>query len=541
MNRPLFWILALAFGLRLCGIGFGLPHLFHQDEPIIVNHAMAYGGGDFNPHFFKIPPLTSYLLFFLYGLYYGLTAVTQGVSPEGFAVLFFCDPSVFYLIARIVFGAILGTASVYLLFRLTKKKVSENAACWAALLFSVSFLHVQDSHYVYADIPMIFSMLMALSVERAALSGFWVGTAVAFKYIAAPILFPVLFIRRRRREVLAVLGSAAAAYAVLNPFGILDFHFFIKEILQQAKAESPVPFFHHLSYSLGEGHGFGAVIVGLLGAIILWRNRPALRWLFIFPVIYYLMTVFFSQPYERYAMPLVPFLCLTGGYTISLIFEKSFGRTALRTAAWFLAALSLGPTLVKSVYLDALICRPDTRAQARAWIHHNVPPGEKIVLDHPFFSPPLTQSDDQILSKASKVQALPFHKEMKLKKLRWLLEAHQGEKKFRVYYLNEGGVADTSFLASSPALPPDPEVLEREGVRYYIRYRHPGESRFFEERMKSQAVLVNQFSPYHDGAKVHTEDPWANVALPFLSRELYSRRAPGPYLEIYELKHGLEG
>ena len=121
MNRPLFWILALAFGLRLCGIGFGLPHLFHQDEPIIVNHAMAYGGGDFNPHFFKIPPLTSYLLFFLYGLYYGLTAVTQGVSPEGFAVLFFCDPSVFYLIARIVFGAILGTASVYLLFRLTKK------------------------------------------------------------------------------------------------------------------------------------------------------------------------------------------------------------------------------------------------------------------------------------------------------------------------------------------------------------------------------------------------------------------------------------
>ena len=59
----LFSILALAFLVRIVGIQFGLPNLYHADEPIIVNHAMAYGTGDFNPHFFKIPPLVSYLLF----------------------------------------------------------------------------------------------------------------------------------------------------------------------------------------------------------------------------------------------------------------------------------------------------------------------------------------------------------------------------------------------------------------------------------------------------------------------------------------------
>ena len=56
-------ILFLAFILRVWGIQFGLPDLYYADEPIVVNHALAYSSGDFNPHFFKIPPLMSYLLF----------------------------------------------------------------------------------------------------------------------------------------------------------------------------------------------------------------------------------------------------------------------------------------------------------------------------------------------------------------------------------------------------------------------------------------------------------------------------------------------
>ncbi|MEA3488885.1 MAG: hypothetical protein U9R44_00880, partial [Candidatus Omnitrophota bacterium] len=54
--------------LRVWGLGFGLPFQLHNDEPIIVNHAVAYGTGDLNPHFFIIPPLCSYLLFMCYGV-----------------------------------------------------------------------------------------------------------------------------------------------------------------------------------------------------------------------------------------------------------------------------------------------------------------------------------------------------------------------------------------------------------------------------------------------------------------------------------------
>ena len=69
-NKLLVLILLLGFSLRFVASWFGLPHLYHADEPIVVNHALAYGAGDLNPHFFKIPPLVSYLLCGVYGIFY---------------------------------------------------------------------------------------------------------------------------------------------------------------------------------------------------------------------------------------------------------------------------------------------------------------------------------------------------------------------------------------------------------------------------------------------------------------------------------------
>ncbi|MGB2880051.1 MAG: hypothetical protein WBD24_07700, partial [Candidatus Omnitrophota bacterium] len=69
-NILILSILVMGAVLRIWGLSFGLPFQLHQDEPIVVNHALAYGAGDLNPHFFIIPPLCSYLLFFAYGLYF---------------------------------------------------------------------------------------------------------------------------------------------------------------------------------------------------------------------------------------------------------------------------------------------------------------------------------------------------------------------------------------------------------------------------------------------------------------------------------------
>ncbi len=154
-------ILAIALFVRLWGVNFGLPYLYHADEPIVVNHALAFGMGDLNPHFFKIPPLVSYLLFMCYGIYC-VAGWGAGLfhSVRDFEQLFYFDPSSFYLIARLVFGVFLGTVSVYALFRLVKGFRDARTALWSSFFLAVNFLHVRDSHYIYADIPLLLVLLL---------------------------------------------------------------------------------------------------------------------------------------------------------------------------------------------------------------------------------------------------------------------------------------------------------------------------------------------------------------------------------------------
>ncbi|MBI2094592.1 MAG: glycosyltransferase family 39 protein [Candidatus Omnitrophica bacterium] len=554
-SMRLWAVLLLAFGLRLCGANFGLPGLFHQDEPIVVNHALAYVNGDLNPHFFKIPPLLSYLLFGVYGVYYAVMAVFCGMTRENFALLFFRDPGSFYFLGRLIFGVVMGTASVYLLYRLTRKLFDENTAVLAAGFFAVSYLHVRDSHYLYADIPMIFTMLLAMNSLASyvrchrqrdlILASVWAGVSVAFKYIAAPILVPIFVVlageareagkTKFLKKSLSVLAACAAAYLLLNPYSVLDFSFFVKELRQQAAVESGGPFFHHLRYSLAEGAGAGAFVLGSAGLFFLFWSSPRSRWFFSFPVVYYLLIGFFSQPYERYAMPVVPFLCLAAAVLLEILKQKTRAFPGKNLIFFMLILATVWPSLKKDLYLNQLLIKPDTRAQAAEWFLGRVPEGVGIILDHPFFSPRFFQTADQLHKKINRITDGDPHAGAKVYKIQLMLKAREGKRSYRIFYLNPERLKDSPFLLWSPLVDPDLSSVRESGAQYYVRYRYPGEPDFFDRVLRPHAERVEVFSPYRSEAKVWTEDPWANVALPFLSRELFSRKSAGPYLEIYKI------
>jgi len=107
MGWPL--ILSLAFVLRLAGIHYGLPFLYHQDEPILVNHALSVGAGGWNTHFFVLPPFLIYFLFAIYGVYYVLGTV-MGLfgSALDLVYAFAADPTPFYLAGRFFTGVLFG-------------------------------------------------------------------------------------------------------------------------------------------------------------------------------------------------------------------------------------------------------------------------------------------------------------------------------------------------------------------------------------------------------------------------------------------------
>ena len=547
-------ILVTAFFLRLAGIDFGLPHLYHQDEPIVVNHALAYGTGDLHPHFFKLPPLLSYVLCVIYVVYYLILHCVSGVSTDSFAMLFFKDPSIFYILGRLFFGVLLGTASVAVVYRIGRELFNEATALLAAALLASCFLHVRDSHYIYADIPMMFSILMTFSAltdftkqrkDRAYWGAcVWAGIAVAFKYIAAPIALPLAVVMFNRpqsgtnaaRRVLAGLFVMAATYAVLNPFSFFDPSFFVQEIRQQAHSESAMPFFYHLTYSLFEGGGRLVVCVGIAGLAWGWFKTPSLRWLFIFPIVFYLMISVFSQEYERYAMPVFPFLCLSAAWMVDRL-AKVVRHPAHRfIVLGMAAAILVFPTLQKSLQVDRLFLSADTRTVAARWIESHLPANTVILLDHSFFSPRLCQTKRQLEDKIAAVSQNDLQRQTKIRKVRMMAQASEGKKAFRIFYLNEEGLDRPSFTMWSPLLAPNVEAIRSAGVEYFVRYRYPGETDFFERFMRDQVELVKTFSPYKSPQKIFTEDNRAHVALPFLSRELFSRLSSGPYLEIYRMK-----
>src|SRR5438093_3570673 len=61
---PLLLGLFVVVGLlaRVWSVSYGLPDLYHPDEPRIVERAVRFHAGDLNPHFFNWPSLYMYLL-----------------------------------------------------------------------------------------------------------------------------------------------------------------------------------------------------------------------------------------------------------------------------------------------------------------------------------------------------------------------------------------------------------------------------------------------------------------------------------------------
>jgi len=368
-------ILTLSLAIRLWAINWGLPETYHADEPIVVHHALEYGMGSLNPYFFRIPPLTSYILFIFYGIYY----LVGGFADKwDFAFSFLADPSEWYLIGRILLGAFVGTGSVYLIYRLVKKHFTEGLALLTALFLGISFLHVRDSHYIYADIPLVFSIILAFIAfgKGPVWSGAAIGLATAFKYNGILLLIPFLYLYRDSWKGIFKAGIAGiVTYCLLNPFSIIDFKFFLQEMAAEAQVHQGTPFLHHIQYSLFGAIGYPMAVFAFFGMFSIGKLKTSMM---LFTVAYYLILWRFGQLYPRYVLPMIPFLCFFAADTV-LRFRKYW--------AVLLVILAVMPNLYKVIKWDHLMTQKDTRTQAKEWILENIPDANIVGIASPQYLP----------------------------------------------------------------------------------------------------------------------------------------------------------
>lgn len=480
----LMLVLVLGLALRLVGLGFGLPDLVYGDEVALVNHALGFGSGDMNPHWFEYPALMMYVLFVLYGLVYAVGRLT-GVWDSGwaFAVSYFRDPTLLQTLSRSV-SAFAGAASVWLVYCIGSRLFGRRTGLIAALILAVSPMHVEHSHYAVTDVPMTCLALLAIflalrSWEAGNLRGMLVaafigGLAGATKYpglaaIPAVAAAPLLLWKGRQNRLAVAAGccvAGLAGFAIGAPYTFLDWGTFTAGMRFQSNLVGQVGhlgfenassgFINHIRYSLVSATSVPVLAMAAMGLVIAIRKQPLRTlWLLIFPALVYVVIGSQKTQFGRYALPLVPFVALFCGALWGWLWERAeaacrsaLQRTLAQAALSILVAAAVYPMLISSVSGSLTFTATDTRTRSRRWIETHIPQGSPIAISRA--GPALTPSPEGISMESARVEkrhdegnASHAAREKTGAKFSLFEEAAEGKKRYKVYSLDRFWREDT--------------------------------------------------------------------------------------------------
>ena len=456
-NKELLLILlivTLALGLRVWGVGQGLPASYYPDERHFINRAMSFGTGDLNPHWFHKPALYMYMLFIEYGLFYLIgRAAGFFTGLQDLARLYINDLTAFLLIGRFT-TALLGTATVWLVYRLGRRMYGWHVALAAALFLCLTFAHVRSSQQVKADVPMAFFALISfVFIDRIRRhgrwqdylwAGFFAGLGMATKYTPVVLLIPIFF---------AHLGFLAAhrpfpwrhvlhgklflaplffccGFFLGSPYNLLDPYWIQTNLATWfqpglaatgsaagfsligtvEKLLQPVV---HFARVILRDDGLGPVMgtLSLTGMLYLIDRRRRGDWLTVLTVlsvIYASGLLFGSYAEARHFNIVYPLLALGLAVLLvdvaaRLVPERRGNPGSLRgLVIVLLTALIVIPSARAIARYNVHMARTDTRTHAKRWVEANILPGSRILVDD--YCVPLKMSPRRITELLAEAQ-----------------------------------------------------------------------------------------------------------------------------------------
>jgi 4-amino-4-deoxy-L-arabinose transferase-like glycosyltransferase len=404
-------VLGGGLALRLWGVAQGLPYAYNADEADhFVPRAIAMFGHNLNPKYFANPPAFTYVLHFVFALWFGGGAQAR----HAFAL----HPDEVYTLARVIV-ALLGTMALWLLYATGARLFGRGVGLLAAAIESVAFLPTFYAHLALNDVPTLvpltLSLLGSAGVLRKGrridylLAGVGLGLACASKYTAGIVVLPLIaaaaarylsiepgaraYLIGRRAVIGLMLAGASAlvAFLVANPYAVLDYQSFHSELVHQstlsaeAQGKLGAPreggVFYYL-WSLTWGLGWVPALAALGGALVVWRREQRLGWLLVpAPLLFLAFMGLQGRYFGRWLLPIFPILCLLAACFALRLCNLAVSRK-LRTgfAALCVVAL-LAQGLLYSVHSGLVLSRADTRNLTRAWMAANVPKGALIVAE----------------------------------------------------------------------------------------------------------------------------------------------------------------
>jgi hypothetical protein len=413
----LLTVLAIAFGLRVWGAYFGLPHVYHPDEGFEVYRALRLGMGGFD--FERVAKGGYYFILFVeYAFYLVGLFLTGAVTSVGeFAVRFVTDPSPFWKIGRVT-TALLGTATAGAVWWQGRRIAGSRAGLLGAFFLAFSYRHVVDSHYITVDVPMTLFAFLAVVLVVEDVCGrmrlrTWPFAVVAAFAVLCKLPAIVIFVpyvlgawmrggfRGRRgiftRATVVPAVLAGVLYCVANPGFVMNLAGMFQlvgdtvggggdQLGQYSGVEQRTNLWAYYAAALRQSQGPALFALGILGALIgaVKRSRSTILHL-AFLVPFFVLIAGASSAhlyYFRYIVPLLPGLCLLAGLGLDeLIRRIRLRRTAGTVAAVVVGALIVVEPGIAIVEWNRQHCRTDTRTRAVEWVETNLPHRTRILLE----------------------------------------------------------------------------------------------------------------------------------------------------------------
>jgi 4-amino-4-deoxy-L-arabinose transferase-like glycosyltransferase len=434
--KILILILLLALAIRLVGISYGLPYIYHVDEARFANISLDYFSGDLNPHFFHVPTLYTYMVAGTWAVYfYSGKILGKFNTTADFMGSFSEDPTLFMILGRLL-TVLLSVGTVFLAYWIGTKMFNRRVGTIASLLLIFSHVHNKISHYMVPDSPMIFFFMLAFlfiwyiyqkgNKKFYILAGLFAGLAMATKYGGQMLFLPLLLahvfrILDRKQPVKDIFLSVplflSGIFFVLGfflgcPYCFLDYPAFWKGFTWQSQhlyveghfgsSTAQPAWLFYLQHGFRENIGLLTqflVLGGVVYGLIKHRKKDIL--LLSTPLVLFFIIGGWKAMAVRYLLPLTPFLILIASVFLETILSRIEsglergpssslhrpGRKGWLTA--FIILIFILPSVYKVIRFNLVLTQTDTRTAVRDWIEENIPAGSYLAKE--MYGPPISE------------------------------------------------------------------------------------------------------------------------------------------------------
>ncbi len=395
---------------------------YHPDEYVILKSLSAMRPAELKlfPGFFAWPALQFYIVGGALKVS-GWLGLVKLVSDINF---YFQNPGEMarlYVVGRVV-TLLFGLGAIFLAWMAGRKLLGEMGGAVAALLLAVTPLFAVNAHYLTADVPMLFWVLLTFYfsigiMQRGRrrdylLAGAALGLAAATRYqgaFAAMLILTAHMMRpsegggpdvvvgaRHALPMRSRVGRLAAAdlsiaalvsilvFLAINPYILSHFPKFVQELSDELRGSAnpqPWALSTFLSATAGLGIPFAMCVLGAACLIVARKSREGLLILIGFGLPAVILLA--GKPVmARYLMPVLPLAVFAVAWAFCLVQRQALTRpkpSARAAAPLLLAALLLAIGL-QTYSFCRLFSDPDsdTRTLAGKVIASVVPDGATV-------------------------------------------------------------------------------------------------------------------------------------------------------------------